>query len=370
MEISVTTQQLRSFIPFSRLSQGLLEAVCRDAEVQHVLAGEPIFAKESADKRSLFLLSGQVRLEGQKHSQDISSGVHEESLHELLGLDVDCQRVIALEDSVLLRLEAGYLSRILAWHQMIQDAVLELDDEAVDQQWLEKLLANPVFNQVPANNIREMLNRMQLLNVTAGSVVIRQGDAADACYFIRQGRAEVIRTSVDREHVLALLQEGDCFGEEALLSEQPRNASVKMIENGRLLMLARSDFIELLKEPVVAQCPFEQARRRVIEAVAQWLDVRREDEYEHAHAHSSLHMPLDVLRLKSRLLNRNTQYVCYCNDGSRSQSAVFLLTQLGFKACMLLGGTDALPAVEREQFLSESGPGYLLRRNGHIEASQ
>lgn len=43
-------------------------------------------------------------------------------------------------------------------------------------------------------------------------------------------------------------------------------------------------------------------------------------------------MPLHLLRLKARLLQQDRLYLCYCDSGKRSASAVFLLTQLGFSA--------------------------------------
>jgi rhodanese-related sulfurtransferase len=46
----------------------------------------------------------------------------------------------------------------------------------------------------------------------------------------------------------------------------------------------------------------------------------------------ALHMPLHLLRLKTRLLNPQRPYLCYCESGKRSANAVFLLTQLGFTA--------------------------------------
>ncbi|MFB0964057.1 MAG: cAMP-binding protein, partial [Pseudomonas sp.] len=58
-----------------------------------------------------------------------------------------------------------------------------------------------------------------------------------------------------------------------------------------------------------------------------------------------------------------------CDDGKRSQSAVFLLTQLGYQAYALRGGTDVLSIMPREAFLCEEDSGYLLRSGGRFERS-
>ena len=79
--------------------------------------------------------------------------------------------------------------------------------------------------------------------------------------------------------------------------------------------------------------------------------------------------PLHLLRLKVRLLDKSKTYLCYCDSGKRSASAVFLLSQLGFSAYALRDGLDALPAVQRAGLLCESGPGYLARSGGRTERS-
>lgn len=102
---------------------------------------------------------------------------------------------------------------------------------------------------------------------------------------------------------------------------------------------------------------------------AQWLDVRLADDYERGHAMQALHMPLHLLRLKTRLLNPRRTYLCYCESGKRSASAVFLLTQLRFHRPRAAGGLDALGSDDRAALLWECGTGYLARSDGRIERS-
>ena len=80
-------------------------------------------------------------------------------------------------------------------------------------------------------------------------------------------------------------------------------------------------------------------------------------------------MPLHLLRLKTRLLDQGKTYLCYCDSGKRSASAVFLLSQLGYSAYALRDGLDALPAIQRDALLCESGSGYLARSGGRTERS-
>ena len=70
---------------------------------------------------------------------------------------------------------------------------------------LEALLANPLFNKVPPGNVRSMFQRMQSLVVEADQRIISQGELGDCCYFLKSGRAQVMRDEGSAQQVLAEL---------------------------------------------------------------------------------------------------------------------------------------------------------------------
>lgn len=135
-----------------------------------------------------------------------------------------------------------------------------------------------------------------------------------------------------------------------------------------MLKLGRENFVALLKAPVVDELSLEEGNA-LIEQGAQWLDVRLLEEYEQGHAQQALTMPLHFLRLKTRLLKQDRLYLCYCDSGKRSASAVFLLTQLGFSAYPLRSGLDGLSAEDYATLLCEQVNGYLARSGGRTELS-
>ncbi len=89
----------------------------------------------------------------------------------------------------------------------------------------------------------------------AGTRVINEGDAGDKFYLIRQGEVSVLRGS-DQEQV-AILKEGDFFGEMALLLDQPRNASVVTNDDTVLYSLSQEQF----KQAISQQASFESEIR-------------------------------------------------------------------------------------------------------------
>jgi rhodanese-related sulfurtransferase len=70
------------------------------------------------------------------------------------------------------------------------------------------------------------------------------------------------------------------------------------------------------------------------------LDVRTLDERNHKHIKGSLHIPINELSQKLKMLEkfRQKEIICYCHSGSRSFTAAILLTKNDFKAANMKGG--------------------------------
>ncbi len=336
--------------------------------IQHFLAGQTVVCLAESLQKTCFLVSGDLFYQSAEGTEIYIEAGSEESQYALPDNTAEPYTLVAATDCSVVIVERSRLAGLLTWRQASQDLLLELEAEGEDMEWLSALLDNPLFSRVPAVNIREMLQRLHRLDLPQGSAVLEEGGRGDRCYFLRSGTAQVNQSRNGQEIILAELSMGACFGEEALLSDAPRNATVTLLEDSRVLYLERADFLELLKAPVTEEVSFAQAGQ-LLQQGAQWLDVRRLDEYERGHAAQALHMPLDLLRLKTRLLDKDKIYLCYCDNAKRSQSAVFLLTQLGFQAYALRGGTDILSVMPREAFLCEAGSGYLLRSGGRFERS-
>ncbi|MDX1433721.1 MAG: rhodanese-like domain-containing protein, partial [Gammaproteobacteria bacterium] len=140
---------------------------------------------------------------------------------------------------------------------------------------------------------------------------------------------------------LAQLGDGDAFGEEALLSEGKRNATVTMETDGLLMRLSKDDFNALLKEPMLNSVDIEQAKAMVKQG-AVLLDVRMESEHKAGSIKGSVNVPLFMLRLKAEALDPKKKYICYCETGRRSQAAAYIMSEHGFDSYVLTGGLQAI----------------------------
>jgi len=76
--------------------------------------------------------------------------------------------------------------------------------------------------------------------------VISQGESGDACYLVRSGRVEVIQRDGDGVRQIATLGAGALFGEMALLTDAPRNATVRALTPSELLVLHRSQLLDAI----------------------------------------------------------------------------------------------------------------------------
>jgi putative ABC transport system ATP-binding protein len=113
-------------------------------------------------------------------------------------------------------------------------------------QVCEFLMRCPVFGGVTPSTLSDMADRMAVQAFEAGAVVIRQGDPGDRFYVIRRGRAEVVIDDGEGRRVVATVGTGDYFGERALISGEPRSATVTATEDLELYTLSKDEFTAAL----------------------------------------------------------------------------------------------------------------------------
>ena len=99
----------------------------------------------------------------------------------------------------------------------------------------------PLFSHLDAGSIAELVGILRARTVPAGTTLIRKGDRGDAMYLIASGAVDV-DSPTGKVH----LKEGDFFGEMALLSGEPRSATVTAPRTTDLLVLDADDFHRLL----------------------------------------------------------------------------------------------------------------------------
>ena len=337
---------LRNFSPLDGMKKDNLLALARKVSRRQLAANRYLFKEGEKDKRTYWLLSGLLELrEGERTVAMLRAG-SPEARHPLSPQLPRRFTARAIDPIEYLVIDSELLDMMITWDQTGTYEVAELQAHVsgggTGGDWMTILLQTQAFHRIPPANIQAIFQRMQRVACRAGEVVIQQGSEGDYFYAIVSGRCVVTReTPLNRAGLkLAELEVGDTFGEEALISEAKRNATVTMLTDGVLMRLNKENFRELLNEPLVQWVSYPDAKAMVAKG-ARWLDVRLPSEHQNLAIEGSSNIPLYFIRLKFSALDRNTRYIVYCDTGRRSSAAAFILVEHGFDALVLRGGLDS-----------------------------
>ncbi len=180
-------------------------------------------------------------------------------------------------DAVLYALERDDFLRVLHEHRGLS---LALEEEMALLRVKDFLgLASP-FAALPGEALRFLALRFERVALPPGAEMVRQGEPADAFYIIRSGAVDVlVRRDDGSEYRIATLGPGDPVGEQALVTGEPRVATVRATEPVEALRLTRADFSEALRSFDDRASYFRQLtlRRQRPKRIEGWT-IRRQTE--------------------------------------------------------------------------------------------
>jgi CRP-like cAMP-binding protein/rhodanese-related sulfurtransferase len=338
---------LRSFSPLDGLKSENLHALARKTALHSLSAGRLLFKEGDTDKRTYYVVSGVLELLHENRSVLVIRGGTPEARNPIAPGNPRRYAARVVSDRMdYVAMDSEMLDMMLTWDQTGSYEVNELrgvnEEGPSSDDWMTNLLQTKAFHKIPPANIQAIFMRMQRVDYRSGEVIIKQGDEGDYFYVVVKGRCAVTReTPLNRDGIkLAELGIGDTFGEEALISDAKRNASVAMTTDGTLMRLAKQDFRTLLNEPMLEWVDMDEGRT-LVAGGAKWLDVRLPSEFENYRLEGALNMPLYFIRLKLKTLERDTHYVVCCDTGRRSSAGCYILSERGFRASVLKGGLTA-----------------------------
>jgi CRP-like cAMP-binding protein len=113
----------------------------------------------------------------------------------------------------------------------------------------ESLRSVPLFSKLPESILVRMANSFKQEAVSLGNKLIVEGEDRSKFFIIGQGQVEVLSKGVHGSNLrIALLSEGEFFGETELVSERPSDVTVRTITPCVLLTLSRKDLDAMLAE--------------------------------------------------------------------------------------------------------------------------
>lgn len=106
-----------------------------------------------------------------------------------------------------------------------------------------------LFDSLDESEITTIIERIKTKIAPKNTQVIIAGDSSNTLYIIKEGSVNVVASDEEgNEIILSILNAGDIFGELSLFDDKPRSASVITLEKCVLLVLNKSDFMDLLKQ--------------------------------------------------------------------------------------------------------------------------
>ena len=345
----IETELLQKLVPFSSLSEAHLSDLSRKGTIEEHLKGSILFKRDEESRLCHYLLAGSVDLADADFNITPVSSVEERALSVLDGNQPHVVTAITTSPVRVLTLDKDYLDLVLTWDQAGNYLVQDLEeDEVLDAEadWMSCLLQSSLFASIPPANIQQLFAKFEEVKVTADEVVVKQGDPGDFFYAVKGGVVRISRRMSSERNitdvVLAELRAGDVFGEDALIGDAPRNATVQMVTAGSLMRLDKKDFRNLMQDPVLEFIEYEELEELIAkgEQRIEVLDVRLPLEYKQGHIQGSRNVPLNGIRQIVDLLDSDIIYVTACDGGRRSTLAAYLLNQYGFEAMVLKDPPD------------------------------
>ncbi|MDA9003940.1 cyclic nucleotide-binding domain-containing protein [bacterium] len=331
----MTTQnishELLTIHPYSELTDELKQQALAHVAVKEYSKGALIFQRGRPSSFLHYLVEGSVDLIDANFDSETINAVDR---HFFLDTQVapNTKSAVAKTPVTMLAVERDYLDLLMMWNSQAKanQPAPTFDN---DSDWMSGLIDSPLLGNIPPAHLQQLFSRFELIEAKKGVPVIRQGELGEFFYVVRQGQVNVsaVHCSVD-----VMLNEGEFFGEESLIADTPRNATVTPVEDGWLMRLSKKDFKSLLEEPVINYMSY----RELIDYAAsdqtlQILDVRLSVEYKHHHLPGSLNIPLQKLRGRVSHLSQNCLYLITSDAGRRAEVAAHLLCQAGLQSVIL-----------------------------------
>jgi CRP/FNR family transcriptional regulator, cyclic AMP receptor protein len=142
-----------------------------------------------------------------------------------------------------------------------------MSNEPIPEMTLEAIRSVPLFASLDDDAAAKLRSLLKVSDVARGVPLFRTGDTGDAMYLIGSGRVRISVKDEDQQEItLAELAQGDFFGEMAIIDGKSRSADAIVIEDARLAILSRENFMAFVKNnPVVAlemlSAVFQRLRR-------------------------------------------------------------------------------------------------------------
>lgn len=229
-----------------------------DSEVRAYRAGEIIFEKNAIGSSLFGIAKGAVRVEVDPKNPKVGPVIGEGSIFGEVGLISGRRRgatIRADEDCICVEIPRTAALKLMA---QVPEA-----RETVNRITTERQILQIFKSGLTADDIREVIAGAEVIEVKPGQAIITEGDTSDDMFIIRSGSMVVEKTIGGKPVFMSYVPAGSYSGEMALLSREPRVATVKAAIRSQVVRLPAEPFRELLRrKPQLAKMLAEEMKAR------------------------------------------------------------------------------------------------------------
>ena len=209
--------------------------------------GDLLIAKGSAGEEMFFVVEGSVEvfLDGDDPIASLESGTFFGEA-ALMSAEPRTATVRAATAGQLYVLTKEDLFSTLKAFPGLEEAIRgHMGQRETMRRVAQKLVTVPLFSGVDDQNfMKELGNKLRPRSMEPGDLLIAKGSAGEEMFFVVEGSVEVF---LDGDDPIASLESGTFFGEAALMSAEPRTATVRAATAGQLYVLTKEDLFSTLK---------------------------------------------------------------------------------------------------------------------------
>lgn len=306
--------ELRRLEPYSRLNgQQLMDLAARCKELT-IAAGRHFEVRSETMRGQCFLLEGSVQIcaVGSRQTRVLESVAHPSARARkpLLSADSDAGDV---------HIRTKLKSRILIVDSEVKRTPGSVHVTPIgstdESRWMRRFLGSALAADLPPAQLRNLFRAFETSPVKARQVIGRKGDPPSRFHIVKSGQVRI----QDRV-TLAVLGPGEFFGEDSLIRNSPRNATISMLTDGELVSIGEASFRDLVRTRFM--------RRLEPGRVAVHLNLVGDDHPEKESAH--LNVRIEGLRNALSLLDRDIRYLLL-GAATDVELAAFILTHHGYQ---------------------------------------
>lgn len=342
--MTLNAEELRRYSYFAALPDEALTFLSTRIKPLSIPSGQTIIKEGDLGEAFYFVKQGKVEItkKGRSGNEAIISTVDSgQGFGEMAMLTCSARScsVHAVTDLELYALPQADFESVMLGSAAFKD---EVQRKISDFEQYNRLKTLQPFELMSPEKMHAVMEKMVEQDYAPGQDIIVQGEKGDKYYVIKSGRVDVLKKKRGEDAIshIAELTDGDAFGEEALIRDDPRNATCRAASDTTVLVLNKKDFNDIVKASFLENIfpediPIESYMQDYV-----IIDVRIPPEYAEEHIKGALNIPIEDLRTRCLDFDPKKKYVTYCLNDSRGMVGAFLLKNRGFDAQCLRGGVS------------------------------